>query len=459
MVTKDSLGAASANQLSGMLQAGTITAVDLVARYLDSIENYPDKSIFIKLTSQRAFAEAEASDKRRMNGSPLSSWDGIPIVWKDLFDTEGDATTAGSKVYMNAKPATNDAAVVAACRKQGLICIGKTNLSEFAYSGLGLNPHYGTPVNPHSNDIPHVAGGSSSGSAVTVAAGLAPIAVGTDTAGSVRVPASFCGLTGFKSSQNRYSKDGVFPLSSSLDSLGSFSHDIDDLIVLDGMMRGQAAVLSKQVDHGELEFLIPQTIVFDEVDADVRAQFDMAVDHLESAGIRIVRAPFPIFDEIMNLFSTHGTLTVAEAATFHAELLNSNRADQMDQRVRTRMLTAKDFTAQDYIKLQWERERLQNAASVALGNTCLLFPTVAMTAPALEPLELDDDLFIKTNLKVLRNTILGNYLGMPGVSLPIGTDRNGLPVGALVSARSGEDDQILAVAKAIAPLMRIAAAD
>lgn len=458
-MTKENLDGLSATQLAGMLQAGDVTAVELAERYLDRIQQYHDQSVFITVTKTRALAEAKASDERRLNGNALSPWDGIPIAWKDLFDTKGDITTAGSTVYASAKPAEHDAATVAACRDLGLVCLGKTNLSEFAYSGLGLNPHYGTPVNPYSDEAPRAPGGSSSGSAIAVAAGLAPVAIGTDTAGSVRVPASFCGLAGFKSSQNRYDKQGVFPLSSSLDSLGPLAHCVDDLIVLDALMRGLAAAPSELIDPAGLEFLIPETIVLDDVEADILSRFEEAVGRLKQAGIRIDRAPFPIFDEIMNLFAAHGTPTVAEAATFHADLLNSEQANQMDQRVRARMMTASGFSAQDYVRLQWERERLQEAAGNILGNKCLLFPTVAMTAPALAPLEADDAFFAETNLMALRNTILGNFLGMPGVSLPIGMDANGLPIGALISAPFGQDDRILAIANAIEPFMQIAAKD
>ncbi len=456
-MTTNSFTGRSATQLADMLAKGEVTAESLAGYYLDKIREHPDQAVFIKLTGERALAEARASDARRSKGTPLSPWDGVPVAWKDLFDTKGDTTTAGSMVYAGAEPAVRDADVVAACADLGLVCLGKTNLTEFAYSGLGLNPHYGTPVNPFSDALPRVPGGSSAGSAVAVATGLAPVAIGTDTAGSIRVPASFCGLTGFKSSQNRYSRTGVFPLSPSLDSLGPMAHCVDDLIVMDAAMRGQPTAATASIDLPDLEIVIPETIVFDEIDDDVGTCFEDAVSRLEKAGVHINRAPFPLFQTVMDLLAAHGTPTVAEAATFHANLLDSPRASEMDQRVRTRMLTASGFTAQDYITLQWERERLQAEVQEYLGDTCLLFPTVAMTAPALEPLEADEALFVQTNLKVLRNTMLGNFLGMPGVTLPAGTDSNGLPVGVLVSAPYGQDDRILAVAKAIEPFTQIAA--
>lgn len=443
---------ATATGLAHMLGNGEISAVELLSEYLGRIENHDDQSVFIKVTSARAFKEAKASDERRQYGSTQSPWDGIPIAWKDLFDTKGDPTSAGSKVYMNANPAKQDAVVVEACSRLGLICLGKTNLSEFAYSGLGLNPHFGTPINPHSDTEPRAPGGSSSGSAVAVAADLAPIAIGTDTAGSVRVPASFCGVRGFKSSQNRYCKQGVFPLSSSLDSLGAFAHCVDDLITLDAIMRGEA-VSTEQHVAGDQEFLIPQTVVFDDVEPAIVAGFEEAIRRLTRGGIKVCRAPFPIFDEVAGLFKSHGTLTVAEAATVHKQLLSSPRADMMDRRVRDRIRTASGFTAQDYIKLQWERDRLQNATARAMGNRLLLFPTVAIAPPIIKPLEASDEHFAAINLMALRNTMHGNYLGTPGVSIPIGHDQNGLPIGALISGPFGHDDRVLAAAKAMEPLI------
>ena len=199
----------------------------------------------------------------------------------------------------------------------------------------------------------------------------------------------------------------------------------------------------------ELSFLIPDNVVFDQIEDDVLACFNETVTLLQSAGARIERGPFPILDEVTRLFRQHGTLTVAEAATLHQALLASLDAQQMDQRVRERMGTASDFTAQDYIQLQWARERLQQQTADALGDTFLLFPTTVITAPAIEELEADDELFKQVNLLTLRNTMPGNYLGTPGVSLKIGEDGKGLPIGALVSAPADDDDRLLSVCKAL----------
>ncbi len=215
------------------------------------------------------------------------------------------------------------------------------------------------------------------------------------------------------------------------------------------MMRGLSEPRLEAMTLDEMSFIIPTSIVFDDIDADIADAFDQAISTLQNAGATIARETFPIFEQVTRLFSKHGTVTVAEAFTLHEELLSSRDAARMDQRVRTRMLTANNFSTSDYIRLQWERDRLQHKTAENLQSRFLLFPTAAMTAPELEALEASDELFVATNLKALRNTMLGNYLGTPGVNLPIGKDRNGLPIGALVSAPFGEDDRVLAAALTI----------
>lgn len=444
----------TAGMLAEKLASGMETSVSLVKQALDRTEAHGDEAIFIALTAEKALQEARASDERRKEGRPLSAWDGIPMVWKDLFDIEGLTTTAGSRVYADAPPAEKDAPVVARCKGAGLVSIGKTNLSEFAYSGLGLNPHYGTPVNPHSGSDPKVPGGSSSGSAAAVAAGLVPIATGTDTAGSVRVPASFCGLYGFKASQHHYDRSGVFPLSRSLDSVGIFANDVDDLIVLDHILRGREADRPASDPGVSPNLIVPENIVFDGIADDVAAAFETSVEALVSAGISVSRRSVPIFDDVVDLAAKHGTLTVAEAATFHKYLLDSPDADRMDQLVRQRMLGAHELSAQDYITLQWARERLQRQMREYLSGGFLYFPTVAIPAPSIAALQASDEVFVQTNLLALRNTIVGSYLGMPGMNIPIGKTGEGLPVGGLISAANGQDEAVLAAGRAIWGLLR-----
>ncbi len=433
----------TASILAAQLASGDLTSEELVKSCLSAIAALGDPAIFITLMGDTALTAARASDARRRAGRPLSAWDGIPVAWKDLVDIPGTSTTAGSAVYKDATPPAKAAKIYDNCEKAGLICIGKTNLSEFAYSGLGLNPHYGTPVNPHSGHVDLAPGGSSAGSAVAVAANLVPLAVGTDTAGSVRVPASFCGISGYKSSQSHYDKTGIAPLSTSLDSVGTFAHSVDDIIQFDAILRDVDLPPRPDTYAEHPNIVIPKDIVMEGLDTEVLASFDQLLGRLDAAGYKIEHRAFPIFTVVAELFAKHGTLTVAEAATIHKDLLASEDANAMDRRVLDRIKTASQFSAQDYIQLQWERTRLEGEVSSSLGSDLLLFPTVPITAPPIAELDADDELFVRTNLLALRNTMLGNYLGMPGVNLTIGNTKSGSPIGALFSMATGMDLALL----------------
>jgi aspartyl-tRNA(Asn)/glutamyl-tRNA(Gln) amidotransferase subunit A len=448
------LKSVSATTLAARLASGALTSQALVEACFAAIKAHGDDAIFITLTEEAALTAAKDSDARRKSGKPLSDWDGIPVAWKDLVDIPGTPTTAASAVYEHATPPSQGAVIYDNCTKAGLICIGKTNLSEFAYSGLGLNPHFGTPKNPHSTDTPLAPGGSSAGSAVAVAASLVPLSIGTDTAGSVRVPASFCGIVGFKSSQFHYDKTGIFPLSSSLDSVGSLAHCVEDVITFDAILRGEAPQPVPAMSGKKPNLIVPTNVVMNDLDADVAACFEAALDQLSQAGYTITRQAFPIFNEVTDLFAKHGTLTVAEAATVHKDLLVSTDAAKMDQRVFERMKTASQFSAQDYIQLQWDRARLETAVAETLGRDILVCPSVAITAPAIAELEADTDHFARTNLMALRNTMLGNYLGMPGVSIPAGHAQNGAPIGVLFSMATSLDVELLHQCRAIEAALR-----
>ncbi|WP_108482052.1 amidase family protein [Oceaniglobus ichthyenteri] len=453
-MTNTTMPLRSAIKLAEGLARQDFTSEDILAEVMKRAKSPAAAAVFTSMMPETALQEARASDARRRQGTPRSAWDGVPVVWKDLLDITGTVTTAGAAVRRDAPPATHDARLVAQCRALGLVSVGKTNMSEFAYSGLGLNPHFGTPRNPAAALPDRVPGGSSSGSAVAVAAGIVPLAIGSDTAGSVRVPASFCGIWGFKASQAHYSLEGSFPLSRSLDSLGTFANDVEDLVRFDALICGENPDDSPARAIADLSFLIPDSVVFDGVAPDILARFDQFVRRLRDAGAQIERAAFSPFAETADLFRDHGTLAVAEAYTHHYDLLHSDGAAQMDQRVRRRIETATGFTARDYVTLQWARERLMQDTARILGDRQLLFPTVAITAPSIPVLEADDDLFAETNALVLRNTMLGSYLEMPGVSIPDGADGDGLPIGALVSGVAGSDAAVLASSRAIGALMR-----
>jgi len=401
-------------------------------------------SVFISLTAERARREAEASAARWRAGQPLSGFDGVPVAWKDLFDVAGSVTTAGAAYRRNAPAALLDAPSVGLLCRAGMVSVGKTNLSELAYSGLGLNPHFGTPHNPHGTDQPRIPGGSSSGSAVAVAAGIVPIAMGTDTAGSIRIPAALNGLVGYRSSSRRYSRDGVFPLAHSLDSLGPLTRSVRDALAIDDLLHGRTQTHSARSLKGQ-RFVLAQQ----DVEPAVRNNLLRAVAQLKAQGALIEERECPTFQATLDLIKHHGWLGSFEAFALHQSLLDSADAAQLDPRVRRRLEAARTLPASQLIHLTDARRRLQQQLLDDLDGAILITPTVAHVAPPLAPLEADDDLFVSTNLATLRLTMPGSLLDMPGVSLPSGRDAQGLPTGLLLSAPTGEDARLLRAALSV----------
>ncbi|KNY15091.1 hypothetical protein AKG11_19810 [Shinella sp. SUS2] len=439
-------------QLSVLLQSGALDPVALVEETLAAIRSHPDAAVFTFLLEERARAEAAAARQRLRKGRSRGVLDGVPIAWKDLFDIAGLPTTAGSRVLRDAEPASRDAAVVQALAGAGMVSVGRVNMSEFAFSGLGINPHYGTPRNPASPAGEHrIPGGSSSGSGVAVAAGLVPVSIGTDTGGSVRIPAAFNGIVGYKATRGRYAMEGVFPLAKSLDSLGPLCRTVQDAILIDAAMRGLPA--AGPVPHqnvADLSFVIPETVFFDGAEPEVVAAFEAGVTQLSRAGARIRREAFPEFSAIFELMAKHGALVTAEAFVLHRARIKGAAAAEMDPRVVKRTLLGEKITIADYLEMLEAREKLTAAFEARLGpQDLLLSPTLPHVAPEIQPLLDDEDLFFQTNGKTLRNTLVGNFLDWCGVSLPCGTGAGGLPAGLLVSAPRCGDERLLAAAMAV----------
>ncbi|MDR3495128.1 MAG: amidase family protein, partial [Ancalomicrobiaceae bacterium] len=299
-------------------------------------------------------------------------------------------------------------------------------------------------------------GGSSSGSAVAVASGLVPVAVGSDTGGSVRIPAAFNGIVGYKSSAGRYDMGGVFPLSRTLDTLGVFAHSAADAAIVDAAMRRLVAPSARRADIRLLTLIVPDNVVFERVQPAVAANFSAALDRLTEAGARIERRTIAAFDAILALFERCGPLAGAEAYHLHrGRVEDPAAAAAMDRRVVDRVLLGRRTSAPDYQDLLIARQQLRaEAAELFDVGRCVAFPTVAHVAPAIAPLEADRDLFVAVNALTLRNTMLGNFLDWCGVSLPSGTDTAGLPTGFLINGGPGQDDDLLGTALAIEDLVR-----
>ncbi|PAU78264.1 amidase [Halomonas salipaludis] len=411
------------------------------------------RHVFTHLTPTRAEQEAAAATQRWREGRPMSPFDGVPMAWKDLFDVAGTVTTAGAEVHRQAAPAPRDATLVAQAARAGLVCVGKTNLSELAYSGLGLNPHFGTPTLPCGNRPARVPGGSSSGSAIAVAQGLVPIAMGTDTAGSIRVPAAFNGLVGFRPSQGRYAGAGVFPLAHSFDCPGPLASSVADVVTLDALLSGRRRALPT-TPLTQLHLVVDQSLLDDlAVSTVVRDHLERALSQLTAAGAKLERRPTTTFKRAVEHITEAGWLGGVEAFALHRTLLDSVNAKRLDPRIRQRLEGAREFDAERIESLQRQRQRLTDALCDELGGVLLVTPTVGHVAPPLAPLECDDNLFFATNAATLRLTMPGSLMGMPGISLPCGRDAQGLASGLLLSGPSGSDERVLSAATSIAKLL------
>lgn len=427
-------------------------SVALTETYLERIA-VQDSPVFITVTKARALAEASAADVRLAAGRALSPVDGVPFAWKDLVDIAGERTTAASALYRHAAPAQADAAVVSNATRAGMVTLGKLNLAEFAYSALGQNPHFGTPLNPNSK-TPHAPGGSSSASGVAVAAGLAPATLGSDTAGSVRIPASYCGVVGFKTSEGQVPITDCFALSRTQDTLGPLGHSVEDCALVYNALRGAPGVAPAAAELDQLTIIVADGFVMSDLDPAVAANFEASLESLAALGVRIRRTSLPALDRAAEMFGDIGSIVAADAFFEHRVVMDSPAADQMDQRVRARIEIGRGMSAQDLVALQRQRAQGQAAIRKALDGAFLAMPTTPSTAPALADFEGDDEAFKRLNLRANRNTSIGSFYDLPGLAIPNGRDESGMPTSFLISASSGGDIALLSAGRAAEAAIR-----
>ncbi|MES2666605.1 MAG: amidase [Pseudomonadota bacterium] len=442
----------SAAGLARDLTAGRLDPCDLVDGVFARLDAVGDPAIFTQTLRPRAMAEARASRERLRAGLPASLLDGVPVAWKDLFDLKGRVTTAGSVVLAGQPPAAQDAALVAAGARAGLISVGCLNMTEFAYSGIGLNPHYGTPANPHGTA--RAPGGSSSACGVVVAQDIVPLAIGTDTGGSVRIPASFNGVVGYKTSTLHYPMAGVFPLSRTLDTLGPLAHSVEDCVLVDAVLRGQAAPAARATPVSTLDFVIPDAVMLDALQPAVAANFAASVARLEQAGARVRQIALPELTEAQALISRRGVLAAIEALALHWDRVHGPDAARMDARVVRRIMGGASPSAVDLSILLFERARLIAQVADTLGQAFLLCPTTPTVAMPTAPLEADVELFFAQNALTLRNTSVGNFLDWCGLSIPNGVDADGMPTGLMINASHGQDTALLSAGLAVESIIR-----
>ena len=440
----DNLEKQSAAEIGRLIARGRLDPVKVAEFFLDRIERDRENPSFILVTRERALKEAAASRTRHREGRAAGPLDGVPIAWKDLVDMAGERTTAGSALYADSPPKESDAPIVANLAAAGMVALGKTNLSEFAFSALGLNPHFGTPRNPRDPGTPRVAGGSSSGAAVAVAGGLAPCAIGSDTGGSIRAPASFCGIVGFKTSEGRIDKQGVFPLSRTLDTIGPMAHTVEDCVLIDMALRGQSSTSVRPINLSGVEFVVPDKTGIDDAEPAVAANLEGAMKRLARAGANVKSRAVRSIGAMRALSAQFGSMVAIEAYAEHRAIFESADAKRMDRRVVNRAMGGR-VSERDATNFQRGREELITALVDELKGAVLVLPATPMTAPAIDPLERDDELFRVTNLRAIHYTFLGNLFRMCGLALPSGTDPAGLPTGVQFLAPGGDDDRLMSI--------------
>jgi aspartyl-tRNA(Asn)/glutamyl-tRNA(Gln) amidotransferase subunit A len=430
------------------IDAGHSSAQALTAAALDRIADPAGEGAraFTQVYAERALRLAQACDSLHAAGLQRSPLEGLPVSVKDLFDVAGTPTTAGSSVLRDAPPASADAGVVQRLLAAGAVLVGKTNMTEFAYSGLGINPHYGTPANPWQRHAQRIPGGSSSGAAVAVADGMCIASVGSDTGGSARIPAALCGITGFKPTARRMPSTGLVPLSPTLDAVGVLAADVAGCAAVDAVLSG-TATLARTARLAQARFAVPTTLVQDGMDAEVAAAFGQALQRLAAAGAQLVELAVPEFDELSGI-NAAGGFSAAESWAWHAERVERSGAGY-DPRVLSRILRGRDFSARAYIALFAQRADWQRRVAARLdGFDGWLMPTVPRIAPQMAALEADEARYFEANAAMLRNPSIVNFMDGCAVSLPCHTPGSA-PVGLSLAGPAMADQAVLAWAAAI----------
>lgn len=440
---------ATITELQRALDRGETTSVALTRQALDRIqdENGEGAATFIEVFAEQALQAAHASDILRAAGLRRSLVEGLPMSVKNLFDIAGYVTLGGSTVLKDAEPAEHNAVIVDRLLKAGAILIGSTNMTEFAFSGLGINPHHGTPRSPWDRANARIPGGSSSGAGVAVAEGMSVFSIGTDTGGSIRIPSAFNGLTGFKPTAERVPSEGTMPLSRSLDSNGPLAASVECCAIVDSILTDQPYVPVVAPALDTLRLAVPTSFVFDGIDETVRAAFDRAIAQLREHGAQVEEIDIPEFDQLPHI-NRKGGFVCAEAWSVHRELIES-KGDQYDPRVASRILRGKGIDCADYIELLDTRQAWIAAVESRLERfDAVLMPTVPVVAPRIQDLVESEDLYFANNGLILRNPTLINFLDGCALSLPCHA-RGEAPVGLMVAAPAYHDEHLLGVGAAI----------
>jgi len=434
--------------LSTKLQHGEVTSEELATQALERIDDPAGQGgkTFLAVYREGALASARAIDSMRAEGMAISPLAGIPISVKESFEIAGSTMLVGSRVYRNRPASTHDAAIIRRLRGWGLVIVGRTNMTEFAFSTAGLNPHYGTPLNPYDREHGRTPGGSSSGAAVSVTDGMAAVALASDTGGSIRVPAAFCGLTGFKPTGRRVPLQGAASLARLMDSAGAIGRSVTCCAQMDAVLRDDVAgpALGAGPPLKSLRLGILRNYVDENVEDEVRRTYETALERLRRAGANIEDTRLPALDEIPRIISKGG-LQAAERYAEHRKTIESS-AQEYDPRILARIVRGRDMSSADYLDVVRERgEIAQQFETFMRTYDAVIMPTVPLIPPLISDLDRSDDEFQRLQLAILRNPSTVNMLDGCAISLPC-HEEGKAPVGLSLVGAANSDDHILRAA-------------
>ena len=434
--------------LAEELREGKTTSRELVEQALAKISDPAGEGAlaFIRIDAEGARAAADFQDTLRRRSCQPSQFAGIPISVKDLFDLAGEVTTAGSKVLRDAAPAVADAPAIAALKSAGLVVMGRTNMTEFAYSGVGLNPHYGTPRSSYDRNTGRIPGGSSAGAAVAVADQMCAVSIGTDTGGSCRIPAAYNGIVGYKPSTGRISTQGAYPLSPRFDSVGPLGNSVACCAAADALMAGDWSGQIEALEISALRIGVLKTAVLEGLDAEVASAYERALARISTSGARLIDFSF---EELLELpvLTTKGGIVAAESYAHHRNMI-AQRGAEYDPRVRMRLEAAGSISAADYLAIVKRRAEIIPRFNGRVQNfDAIVLPTVMNIPPAISALDGDQD-YLRHNSMSLRNTYVGNFLDCCALSIPA-NEPGAAPVGLMLMGAWGHDQNLFSVGQAV----------
>lgn len=443
----------TALELGRRIDQQEIDPVDLTQYFIDRIKkNDPDHKIYVRLTEKRALSEAKAASQRAKNSQRRSALDGVPISWKDLFDTAGTKTEAGTQLLEGRVP-DQDAECLQRAAMAGLICLGKTNMPDLAFSGLGNNPWTGTGSNPHDTKTDRVPGGSSSGAALSVYHGLAAAGIGSDTAGSVRIPAAWCGLTGLKTTHGLISLNGAVPLSPSQDTVGPLTQDISDANALCAILSGKVPADLKGTSLKSIRILRATTVFDDLVDTPIRQTLEAALKTLEEHGATIVEKKVPVFADVLACCNENGYPGMLEGFALWGDAIQKH-PDRINPAIGNRFLGGAQFSAANAIKLKFALSQFQkDYLTQTAGFDFVVGATQPQIPPELAKLDTDVTYYLEMALMSISLTRLANLLGLCATTQPIG-QADGFPAGLMLMAPPFAENKLLRTAKAIEDILQ-----